>query len=118
MAFKITDEDGLAEELQRLSQVRFDAVVIKSMSQIYERGKSSDCKTRKTGTPVDSGELIISLSQSFDEVGYTKDYAPHVEYGHRTVNGGYVEGQRFLYANVETQRPIFIEDLKKQIARF
>lgn len=112
MGFKITDKDGLAEELQRLSQIRFDAVVLKNMTQIYKRGKEEG------GTPVDSGELKISLGQSGDTVGYTKDYAPHVEFGHRTINGGYVPGQRFLYANVEAQRPNFYEDLRRQIERF
>ena len=82
------------------------------MAQIYDRGKSEG------GTPVDTGELKGSLSQSGDEVGYTKDYAPHVEFGHRTRGGGFVQGQRFLKANVDRQRPIFIEDLKKQLGRF
>lgn len=109
MGFELTDVDGLAEELARLSQLRFDAVIKKNMTQIYNRGKGEG------GTPVDTGELRLSLSQSGDEVGYTKDYAPHVEYGHRTVNGGFVQGQRFLQRNVDTQRPIFEEDLRRQL---
>lgn len=121
MGFEINGIDSLSEELHRLSQIRFDAVVRKNMTQIYNRGKSEG------GTPVSTeatrpggphGELRMSLSQSGDEVGYTKDYAPHVEFGHRTTNGGYVEGQHFLKKNVDTQKPIFKEDLKKQIARF
>ena len=86
MAFEIIDVDGLAKELDRLSHLRFEAVVLKNMTQIYNRGKSG-------GTPVDTGELRISLTQTGDTVGYTKDYAPHVEYGHRTRGGGYVQGQ-------------------------
>ena len=46
MGFQIVDEDGLAEELQRLSQLRFDAVILKNMTQIYNRGKADG------GTPV------------------------------------------------------------------
>lgn len=111
MGFIIRDVNDLAGELQRLSQLRFDAVILKNMTEIYNRGKDG-------GTPVDTGELRLSLTQSQDVVGYTKDYAPHVEYGHRTVNGGYVQGQLFLKNNVEAQKPIFIEDLRKELRRF
>lgn len=111
MGFELTDVDDLAGELQRLSQLRFDAVIKKNMTQIYNRGKSG-------GTPVDTGELRLSLTQSGDVVGYTKDYAPHVEFGHRTRSGGFVQGQRFLKKNVDAQRPIFAEDLRKQVRRF
>lgn len=112
MGIRIVDKDGLASELQRLSGIRFDAVILKNMTQIYNRGKADG------GTPVDTGELRISLSQNGDTVGYTKSYAPHVEYGHRTVGGGYVEGQRFLQRNVKAQGPIYIEDLRRQLRRF
>lgn len=111
MAFEIIDVDGLAKELDRLSRLRFEAVVLKNMTQIYSRGKSG-------GTPVDTGELRISLTQTGDTVGYTKDYAPHVEYGHRTRGGGYVQGQHFLKKNVDAQRPIFEEDLRRELRRF
>lgn len=112
MGFQVVDEDGLAAELQRLSQLRFDAVVKKSMTQIYNRGKADG------GTPVDTGELRMSLAQEGDVVYYSKSYAAHVEYGHRTVSGGYVQGQRYLKRNVDAQRPIFYEDLRRQIRRF
>lgn len=112
MGFEITDVDGLADELHRLSHLRFDAVVLKNMTQIYNRGK------QEGGTPVDTGELRLSLSQAGDTVGYTKDYAPHVEYGHRTANGGFVTGQHFLKKNVDAQRPIFEEDLRRELRRF
>ena len=111
MAFEIIDVDGLAKELDRLSHLRFEAVVLKNMTQIYSRGMSG-------GTPVDTGELRISLTQTGDTVGYTKDYAPHVEYGHRTRGGGYVQGQHFLKKNVDVQRPIFEEDLRRELRRF
>lgn len=110
MGLTLRDVDDLAGKLRRLSKARLDAVVKKSMTQIFNRGKSG-------GTPVDSGELRTSLGQSGDEVGYTESYAPHVEYGHRTVNGGYVQGQRFLKKNVDAQRPIFERDLRDQLRR-
>lgn len=111
MGLVIRDVNDLAGKLNRLSHVRFEAVVIKSMTQIYNRGKANG------GTPVDTGELRMSLGQSGDTVGYAKDYAPHVEYGHRTVNGGYVEGQRFLQRNVRAQEPIFRQDLIDQLRK-
>ncbi len=112
MAIILKDVNDLAGELRRLSNLRFDAVVKKNMAEIFQRGK-----VRGSGTPVDTGELIGSLGMAGEEVGYTKTYAPHVEYGHRTVNGGWVPGQRFLKRNVDTQRPIFERDLKKQLRR-
>lgn len=111
MGLVIRDVNDLAGKLNRLSHVRFEAVVIKNMTQIYNRGKANG------GTPVDTGELRMSLGQSGDTVGYAKEYAPHVEYGHRTVNGGYVEGQRFLQRNVRAQEPIFRQDLIDQLRK-
>ena len=111
MGLVIRDVNDLAGKLNRLSHVRFEAVVIKNMTQIYNRGKANG------GTPVDTGELRMSLGQSGDTVGYAKDYAPHVEYGHRTVNGGYVEGQRFLQRNVRAQELIFRQDLIDQLRK-
>lgn len=111
MGLVIRDVNDLAGKLNRLSHVRFEAVAIKNMTQIYNRGKANG------GTPVDTGELRMSLGQSGDTVGYAKDYAPHVEYGHRTVNGGYVEGQRFLQRNVRAQEPIFRQDLIDQLRK-
>ena len=110
MGITIKDQDGLERKLLSLSRIRYDAVIKKNMTQIYNRGKAG-------GTPVDTGELRISLRQSGDLVGYTKDYAPHVEYGHRTVNGGFVQGQRFLKRNVDAQRAIFRQDLIEQIRK-
>ncbi len=124
MGFELNDVDGLSEELRRLSQLRFDAVIEKNMTEIYRRGKEDG------GTPVDTGELKISLSQSGDEVGYTKEYAPHVEHGHRQnvgqfvprlgkrLKAPYVQGQKFLKANVDKQRPIFQRDLQRELRRF
>ncbi|MGL4282113.1 MAG: hypothetical protein ACRCSI_00220, partial [Eubacterium aggregans] len=63
------------------------------------------------------------------EIGYTKEYAPHVEYGHHQIVGryvpaigkqikkGYVPGQHFLKKNVEAQRHIFRQDLIDNIKK-
>lgn len=48
---------------------------------------------------------------------YEKEDAPHVEYGHRTVDGGWVPGQRFLKKNVDTQAFIYYQDLLNAIRK-
>ena len=116
MHLKLDDVNNLAGELHRLSQLRFDAVIEKNMTQIYNRGKQNS-KTGGYGTPVDTGELRLSLGKQRDTVGYAKSYGPHVEYGHRTAGGGWVPGQHFLRNNVEQQRPIFKQDLIKQLRK-
>lgn len=97
----------LEAELNRLNSVRFDAVVKKQTSELLSRARAAG------GTPVDTGNLRMSLraDPSDGVMGYTVEYAPHVEFGHRTRNGGYVQGQRFLQHNVDTQRPIYKQDL-------
>lgn len=97
-------------ELYRLNDVRFDAVQKKQLTQILNRARSGM-------TPIDTGELRVSSSISGDEMGYTKEYAPHVEYGHRTLDGGFVKGQRFLRENVEIQKEIYKKDLLDAIRK-
>lgn len=111
---------ALEKELQRLNSIRFEAVEKKQLTQILNRAR------RSGGTPVSTeetrpggphGELRQSSGLSAHEVGYTKEYAPHVEYGHRTRDGGFVPGQRYLQHNVDTQRPIYQEDLRNAIRK-
>lgn len=102
--------EELEKELYRLNSTRFDGVQKKQLTQMLNRARSGF-------TPVDTGELRLSTAVTDDEMGYTKDYAPHVEYGHRTRNGGWVEGQHFLQQNVEIQRGIYWNDLLKAIKK-
>lgn len=104
------DVDNLAGELRRMNEIRFNAVVKKNITQMLNAARNG-------GTPVDSGELRLSSSAYGDEMGYIKEYAPHVEYGHRTINGGWVPGQRFLKANADTQASIYYQDLLKAIKK-
>lgn len=103
----------LESELNRLSSVRFDAVVKKQTTEMLNRARATG------GTPVDTGEMRNSSKADLNagEMGYTAAYAGHVEYGHRTRNGGYVQGQRFLQRNVDTQRPIYRQDLINAIKK-
>lgn len=111
---------ALEKELQRLNSIRFDAVEKKQLTQMLNRARQAG------GTPVSTeetrpggphGELRLSSSTTEDEIGYTKEYAPHVEYGHRTIGGGFVQGQHFLQNNVDIQRPIYKQDLQKAIKK-
>lgn len=111
---------ALEKELQRLNSIRFDAVEKKQLAQMLNRARQAGgtpVSTEKTRPGGPHGELRLSSSTTEDEIGYTKEYAPHVEYGHRTIDGGFVEGQRFLQNNVDIQRPIYREDLIKAIRK-
>lgn len=101
----------LERELQRLNSVRFDAVEKKQLTQLLNRARQPG------GTPVDTGEMRAGSSVSGKEMGYISEYSPHVEYGHRTIDGGYVPGQHFLQNNVDIQRSIYREDLLKAIRK-
>ena len=111
---------ALEKELRRLSGLRFDAVIEKQTVEMVDRGSKSH-NPAQGGTPYDTGEMIQSIGKSGrgyeEEAGYTKDYAPHVEYGHRTLDGGFVQGQHFLQTNVELQRPIYRNDLLQEIRK-
>ena len=92
MAFKLTlhGVDELEAKLIAMNSIRFDAVALKSMTQMLNRARASG------GTPVDTGELRKSSSAD---------------------NGGYVPGQYFLKRNVATQQPIYRNDLLKAIKK-
>ncbi len=76
-------------------------------------------RNAKEGTPVDTGKLKQHLYADYPTssdnpeglVYYTMHYAPHVEYGHRTVSGGYVQGQYYLKKAVQGTQ----DEFKRQI---
>lgn len=112
--------DQLEGRLAALNSIRWQAVRKKQVAEMLNRARAAG------GTPVSTeetrpggphGELRLSLGSSGEEVGYTKEYAPHVEYGHRTRGGGFVAGQKFLERNVNTQRNIYRKDLLDAIKK-
>lgn len=106
----------LMKKLKAMNAIRFEGVVKEQAAQMYQRAAKKGASGG--GTPVASGELRKSRYQKKDEFGYTEEYAPHVEYGHRTRGGGgFVPGQYYLRSNVQAQAPIFEEDLEKEIER-
>lgn len=110
----------LEAELNRLNSIRWEAVRKNQVTEMLNRARApggTPVSTEETRPGGPHGELRFSLGSSGEEVGYTKEYAPHVEYGHRTANGGYVQGQHFLQDNVEAQRPIYKQDLINAIRK-
>lgn len=103
--------DKLERKLQNMNSIRLDAVQKKQLTQMLNRARQPG------GTPVDTGELRKSSGVAGDEMGYSEEYAPHVEFGHRTLSGGFVPGQRFLQKNVETQQSIYRDDLLNAIRK-
>lgn len=115
----IQKDDGLKKKLDKIDPKAVEAIVKLNLAEIYNRGKK-DAKTTPGGTPIKTGELRISLGIQRDGqdgwlVGYTKEYAPAVEYGHRTKGGGYVPGRYFLKTNVGIQESKFRQDLARLI---
>lgn len=114
--------EALARALKRKSETDFKKVERKNILELRNRAvRSTD--PSKGGTPKDSGELRLSatVNPAGDTFGYTKDYAPHVEFGHRLVRGGrtigYVPGQYYLRTNVNIQQPIFRQDLLEELRK-
>lgn len=101
----------LEQELEHLNAIRWDAIREKQVTEMLNRARAPG------GTPVKTGEMRDSSSTYGDEMGYTAGHSPHVEYGHRTVDGGYVRGQRFLKHNADEQRTIYYCDLLTAIRK-
>lgn len=102
--------DAMAQRLRNMNQDRFTAVSVRNLTELFNRLQTG-------GTPEDSRELVRSLRLDAEEIGYTKEYGPHVEYGHRTISGGYVPGQYYLRDGVEAQKGRFRQDLLNELRR-
>lgn len=119
MKIELIGVEELSLKLLEKSKTDFSRAGNDTLTELFNRASSEPY------TPFDTGELrhsrrtkMINQQTNFNGVfGYSKDYAPHVEYGHRTRGGGYVPGQYYLQANVEVQRPLYksrlLEELKK-----
>lgn len=107
--------DELSAKLLQKSETDFTEVGRKNIRDIYTRSQKNAYQSGMVptdgGTPVDSNELRMSAKYRDDEMGYSAEHGPHVEYGHRLPNGGFVPGQYFLKKNVDAQRPIYKQDL-------
>lgn len=127
MKVELLGDKELAEALKKGSELRFDSVCLKQLTDMESRAQIT--------TPYKSGELVKSTriippdKGIGGEFGYTKEYAPHVEYGHRQnvgqfvaaigkrLKASYIPGQHFLLNNVNTQKPIFRQDLLNELKK-
>ena len=118
MSYSISGMSKLTSAISKLNKVTIADIIDNNLKMMFNRANKAITNRSGPagGTPVwpyeGGGELRNSKNKELTSktegvFGYKEDYAPHVEYGHRTVNGGYVSGQYYLKANVEIQDPIF-----------
>lgn len=118
---EISDPGNLSGRLDELQRFEVTTALTATVNEMADGLRSS--------TPRQTGSLVNSMRQEVTgatgRVGYLQDYAPHVEYGHRQTPGryvpklgkqlkaSYVEGQHFLQAAVEAERPKFRRRLQE-----
>ena len=102
------DDRQVREALDRIQNANWDGIRAKQAVDIYNRAKAPG------GTPVKTGELRLSGQVDTTEMtfGYTKEYAADVEYGTQ-----HQRAQHYLQRNCEAQRPIYLEDVKREVKR-
>lgn len=109
--------EELEATLYLLSSTQFQRVRNNQLMAMQKRAVTKSPDHIQGGTPFDTGELRKATHIDYEAFafGYTKDYAIHVEYGHRTKNGGYVKGRYFLKNNVDIQKPKYKNALARNI---
>ena len=95
-------------------QSRVDKAVADSLTRMYNRA------SKRPYTPIDTGELKNSRTKTrvengIGEFGYNKEYAKRIEYGGRDKKGRYIAPRRYLQQNIDTERQLFLNDLKKAL---
>lgn len=121
--FRLSDT-GVGSKLDRLSALDAQDILTATVNEIAKKAKAA--------TPVgETRGLVNSIRQRIDGsrgvVGYTAEYAPHVEYGHRQNVGQYVPrlgkrlkaswvpGQHFFRRVVESERRAFKRRVKEAV---
>lgn len=114
---------ALSAALKQKSEADFVNVCKKTTTSLFRYAAKNTpvSKTKHGGTLRRSLRAEYPSMHKDGEVGYTMEYAPHVEYGHRLVirgqERGFVPGQYFLKKSVDDARSDFItfcrEELKK-----
>ncbi|MBQ9050564.1 MAG: HK97 gp10 family phage protein [Lachnospiraceae bacterium] len=119
MKITITGAEPLQKVLDELSdfQIHLNAVRAKQVTEISKRAAGP--LGTPGATPRKEGELRLSAHADFNDFtfGYAKEYAGHVEYGHKTKNGKIVAGQFYLRTNKDIQAPIYKDDAGKRIEK-
>lgn len=128
MSYKLEGADELIKALRKKSETDFKKIANKNLLEMRDRAVRTRVPSMG-GTPIDSSELRLSAGVNLNKgiFGYTKDYAPHVEYGHRQQVGRYVpalgkrlvqpyvRGRYFLKNNVRIQSPKYRKDLREAL---
>lgn len=104
-------KDQLEKAIQKALKAVGTQAVAHAVTEITEQGA------------VDTGRLRDSITSEIEDktvyLGTNVYYAPYVELGHRTRNGGKVEGRPFIKPAIEKNhseyREIFEEALKKGV---
>ena len=107
--FEEKEIQRLEQDLMKHSRKDFDEVASRNARGLFTY------MVRSGNTPVDKHELRPSASYSKLDMGFRAEHGPHVEYGHRTRDGGYVPGQYYLQKGVNHQRPLYKDDLKRKL---
>jgi hypothetical protein len=87
------------------------------VSQIVRKAAFDVAAVSASNTPVDTGNLKNSLFVEMEDernavVGYTAEYAHHVESGHHTRGGRYIPGRYMLTGAVNKVAPSFLAAIK------
>lgn len=112
----LTGDVELSKMLQRKSTFDGGRFVKNQTTLLYNEAKRNTPVAPNTKYHR-GGMLRRSLKPGAGFVGYTEEYAPHVELGHRTKNGGYVQGQRFLQRSLDRRKDAFGQALKQEVAK-
>lgn len=112
MSFKINGLDKLDRKLTRIIKETPGMVedVLNQQAELLI-GEAKDY------TPVKSGTLRrewhrTDATDGSVEVYNNMEYANHVEYGHRTLNGGFVKGRKMLQRAIDKRKREFFDDTK------
>ena len=111
LSLKIRGLDRTIKNLVDLDKIKIPKAIEKGLDAASEFVLTS----LNANTPVDSGVLkgsneIVEISNESRAIGPNltiADYAPHVEYGHHTRSGSFVEGQFYIQkTSIETRNQV------------
>jgi hypothetical protein len=107
MKINITGVEELEAELTRMSDIEW--------AEIWDHQGLEMMEKADIYTPFRTGELRQSANFSVDTFGYEAEYAPDVNYGHRTRSGSFVPGQHFLEQIVAGQDESYKNEVLKHL---
>ena len=103
----ITGTVELKSRLDNLARIEWDDIWDKMGREMKQKSDAI--------VPVDTGALRDSAVFDHGAFGYTASYAPFVNYGHRTRDGGFVPGRHFLEEVVNSQEGRYREEVLKKL---